>query len=209
MNKDKYIDNLRGQLDKTNSKLMKTVNNVHISPCYFTSTNSVINDLQVKECKSDVDPILPTIATIEPTPKIVILPPRSKQIHETKCSKKCGWGVKTISNYTLNCPPEKPCFIDIKEYQKPCKLKDCPPNIKFGAWSDWSECSLSCKTDYEQKSVKSRIRTLEYYVKEHEDFKTETQECSVPMCPFKCPNIHLRLKKDESDILGLKVAKFS
>ena len=94
-------------------------------------------------------------------------------------------------------------------YQKPCKLKDCPPNIKFGAWSDWSECSLSCKTDYEQKSVKSRIRTLEYYVKEHEDFKTETQECSVPMCPFKCPNIHLRLKKDESDILGLKVAKFS
>ena len=121
----------------------------------------ILNLFQLTECKSK-DQIFSTISTIPSTSDVATnLPDATKQIHVTKCSRKCGEGEQTISNISWKCPAESPCFLDIQEYKKTCNLEDCPPSIKFGPWSDWSECSLSCKNDYQQKSVRSRIRTLQ------------------------------------------------
>ena len=170
------------------------------------STQVKLLTFQLEACKAYAIPTVENIITTTPS-TIDTVPTPGSRIIESDCSRKCGLGERTVSKISWKCPNQGACLLEVQEHQEPCNLGECPPSITFGPWSDWSQCSISCKTDYQQKSVRSRIRTLKEYVPEYEDFKTETQECFVPMCPFECPKFHLRLAMDDSDPLGLKVCE--
>ncbi|KAK6167247.1 hypothetical protein SNE40_021325 [Patella caerulea] len=63
-----------------------------------------------------------------------------------ECSNSCGGGQRKRFRYCTNPPPGiggRLCPGQAEETSN-CNPDPCPVNGRWGAWSDWSECSKSC-----------------------------------------------------------------
>ena len=73
----------------------------------------------------------------------------------TLCSVKCGKGKRIYA--TVNCNNqngnnEAKCDQSLVSTEEECELEACPPN-DYGQWSSWTPCSITCKSNVNERSV--------------------------------------------------------
>ena len=79
----------------------------------------------------------------------------------TLCSVTCGWGKRIYAKVNCNNKNkqnEAKCDQSLETSEIPCKVKDCPPN-NYGPWSSWTPCSITCKSNVNQRSVSIILST--------------------------------------------------
>nr|CAJ65510.3 HyTSR1 protein [Hydra vulgaris] len=70
------------------------------------------------------------------------------------CSKSCGSGLMKRTRECIDPLPQyggKQCVGEVFETIA-CKLKECPINGQWGAWSDFKSCSVSCGNGVQSRS---------------------------------------------------------
>jgi len=82
----------------------------------------------------------------------------SKWSEFTECSASCGEGAKFRERSCTNPLPQNggascEALGELSESQT-CKIKECPVNGKYGAWSAYSQCSKSCGGGNQKKTRK-------------------------------------------------------
>ena len=80
------------------------------------------------------------------------------------CSVECGTGTRIVTKIVCKFNPEKPESIEKPQCtnskeEKPCQLEPCPVIYKYGFWSEWNECSKTCKKGLDDKAYQIRTRT--------------------------------------------------
>ena len=82
------------------------------------------------------------------------------------CSVKCGSGTRIVtkivckfSSQMMDSIEESQCTNSKEEI--PCELDPCPIIFKYQTWSEWNECSKTCKKGIDDKGLQFRTRTCE------------------------------------------------
>ena len=73
----------------------------------------------------------------------------------TMCSVECGWGKRIYAKVNCNNKNnqgEAKCDQSLETTEEKCKIKDCPKN-NYGQWSSWTPCSITCKSNVNERSV--------------------------------------------------------
>ena len=73
----------------------------------------------------------------------------------TLCSVPCGWGKRIYAKVNCNNKNkqnEAKCDQSLETSEENCKLAECPENI-YGQWSSWTPCSITCKSNVNERSV--------------------------------------------------------
>ena len=85
----------------------------------------------------------------------------------TMCSVECGWGKRIYAKVNCNNKNnqgEAKCDQSLETTEEKCKIKDCPKN-NYGQWSSWTPCSITCKSNVNQRAVSIILSTdMETYV---------------------------------------------
>lgn len=100
------------------------------------------------------------------------------------CTKSCGGGTqertRDVQTEVLyggaKCPP-------LKE-SRPCNTDQCPVDCTVSAWTDWSECSVSCASGTQTRS-RSVVSAAQHGGKPCSNFG-QKQYCNNGPCPIHC-----------------------
>lgn len=105
----------------------------------------------------------------------------------SNCSKECGEGVQTRYRLCANPLPGslgKDCYrFGPDKDNKPCFLKICPVDGKFGAWSSFTACNKPCGGGVRIRSRQCNNPPPVFGGKPCEGPTSEEEPCNTQVCP--------------------------
>jgi hypothetical protein len=102
----------------------------------------------------------------------------------TACTKTCGGGVQYRTKSVITPPAHGGGTCGDLVESLDCGLDACPVDCRLGAWSDWTDCTLSCG-----KGTHKRTRLVMESPSSDGVQCTATEqtaECNVNDCPIDC-----------------------
>ncbi|XP_066931095.1 properdin-like isoform X1 [Clytia hemisphaerica] len=111
----------------------------------------------------------------------------SKWSEFTECSASCGEGAKFRERSCTNPLPQNggascEALGELSESQA-CKIKECPVNGQYGAWSAYSQCSKSCGGGNQKKTRKCDSPAPAHGGAECEGPAEDQRPCNTQACP--------------------------
>ena len=106
----------------------------------------------------------------------------------SNCSRECGEGIQT--RYRLCEQPApgkygKDCYrFGPAKDQKPCFLKICPVDGKFGEWSAFSQCDRPCGGGKKARTRQCNSPPPVFGGKPCEGATKEEESCNTQVCPI-------------------------
>merc|ERR1712008_174042 len=114
----------------------------------------------------------------------------------TLCSVKCGDGKRIYAKVNCNNEDQEDgkvkCDQSLVSTEEDCNLGPCPDN-NYGQWSSWTLCSMTCKRNVNERSIKLRIRTCTTPDGQPCPSFEERRECKeVGFCAPECPLLTIK-----------------
>ena len=102
----------------------------------------------------------------------------------SKCSQPCGGGVRTQRRVATTARAAGGRACPALKKTEECNRQQCPVNCVVTAWSQWTPCSTSCGTGYQQRSRKpTRSPVMGGTACPG---LSDTKTCNTQACPIDC-----------------------
>ncbi|XP_061184990.1 SCO-spondin-like [Saccostrea echinata] len=102
------------------------------------------------------------------------------------CSVTCGGGTKQRTRTCTNPAPKfggKDCTAAASQTTT-CNKQECPIDGKFGDWSDWGTCTVTCGGGEQKRSRKCTNPAPQFGGKPCTGETTEARDCNTLNCPI-------------------------